>query len=86
MKSFSNFNRIRMFGDGCWCWDDNAVCACRMGVTALNNEFFTKACAEWRERLAEGIHTHTCTGHTDEISHVLNHRAGELEFPTGNRQ
>ncbi len=25
-----------------------------MGPTALNNEFFTKACVEWRERLADG--------------------------------
>ena len=26
----------------------------RLSNTALNNEFFAKACHEWRERLAEG--------------------------------
>ncbi len=25
-----------------------------MGATSLNNEFFTKSCVEWRERLAKG--------------------------------
>ena len=28
-----------------------------MGATALNNEFFTKACVEWRERLDQGEFT-----------------------------
>ena len=27
----------------------------RLSNSALNNEFFAKACHEWRERLAEGI-------------------------------
>ena len=27
---------------------------CRLSNSALNNEFFAKACHEWRERLAEG--------------------------------
>lgn len=31
--------------------------ALRMGPTALHNEFFTKACVEWRERLSEGEFT-----------------------------
>lgn len=29
----------------------------RPSNTAMNNEFFTKACVEWRERLAEGEFT-----------------------------
>lgn len=33
---------------------DNAL---RLSSTALNNEFFAKACTEWRERLAEGEFT-----------------------------
>lgn len=31
--------------------------ALRLSSTALNNEFFAKACTEWRERLAEGEFT-----------------------------
>ena len=30
---------------------------CRLGPTSLNNEFFSKACLEWRERLAQGEFT-----------------------------
>jgi len=27
----------------------------RLGAKALNNEFFTKACIDWRKRLANGL-------------------------------
>ena len=30
---------------------------CRISTSGLNNEFFARACLEWRERLAEGEFT-----------------------------
>ena len=30
---------------------------CRLGASALDNEFFARACTKWRERLASGEFT-----------------------------
>jgi len=39
--------RLFVTTDLCW-WH------CRLGAEALNNEFFSKSCVEWSERLAQG--------------------------------
>lgn len=38
------------------CWQDGA--SVRLSSSALSNEFFARACQEWRERLADGELTH----------------------------
>ena len=45
----------KMYANWLMDWDNAALCTVRLGNKALDNEFFSKACNDWRKRLANGL-------------------------------